>query len=132
MPGQHAWTSEIALDLTVGGNIHDKLQAFFDERMTKPLNLENANKRGESYKRPSNVNFLKVPEVQDTIWLGLPGKVRDNDMAKRKQQEMFMKMLTAMLKVAEQLKSKEKSEESVLEPMRQLADAFAFASYINR
>ena len=127
-----AWTSEIALDLTVGENIHDKLQAFFDERMTKPLNLENANKRGESYNRPSNVNLLKVPEVQDTIWLGLPGKVRDNDMAKRKQQEMFMKMLTAMLKVAQQLKAKEKSEEWVLEPMRQLADAFAFASYINR
>ena len=53
-------------------------------------------------------------------------------MAKRKQQEMFMKMLTAMLKVAEQLKAKEKLEEWVLEPMRQLADAFAFASYINR
>ena len=127
-----AWTSEITLDLTVGENIHDKLQAFFDERMTKPLNLENANKKGESYKRPNNVNWLKVPEVQDTVWLGLPGKVRDNDMAKRKQQEMFMKMLTAMLKVAEQLKAKEKSEKWVLEPMRQLADAFAFASYINR
>ena len=75
---------------------------------------------------------MKVPEVQDTIWLGLPGKVRDKDMAKRKQQEMFMKMLAAMLKVAEKLKAKEKSEEWVLEPMRQLADAFALASYINR
>ena len=79
--------------------------------MTEKLEEKTLLKVMENYEIPSNLQELRVPLVNDTIWNSLSSKVRSLDLKAQRVQKFMFKGVTAALK---EMTVPKKSEEDSL------------------
>lgn len=104
------YVKQIAGDTKVSEPIVSWVAQFVEKTLGSPPSKE-LTEICEKYKRPENVVNLQVPGVEGAVWLAISSKARTKDNFRQKHQETFLKMLTAMTSVANDLNNKYMSDQ---------------------
>ena len=118
----------IETDSTLGPPVSAQMTDFVKKAFAKPLHEDVAKKLGANFATPKNIDCLRVPRVNEPIFIKIPTTVKNRDRAVQDNQATFVKVLTGLIKVADTLASHEKDDEWVKETVKVATGAITLAA----
>ena len=104
MPGDEL-LKELAEDLTVSEKtsppLREGLAAIFNNLLSEKMGEEKLKAKLEKYPRPENVQGLRTPKVNPSIWSQLSTAMKAQDVRSQKGQSTLIGAITAMTKAAD-------------------------------
>ena len=119
-------------DDTIGPAIKDHVAAFVKKAFEKPPKGDGIKKIKDKFPIPSNVDCLGVPRVNEPIFLKLSTTAKNEDKAIQNNQAVFMKVVTAMVKITDVLADHEKEGEWVKDIMKVSIEAITLSAALKR
>ena len=120
--------ADIALDLDVseqtGGDISQGLAGIVTSLLKEKLSDDKTQSKIEKYRRPANVEGLRVPRVNPLIWNQLPAPVRTNDSKAQKSQNALVGSIVAVARATDLVLSQTGQNKELVTA---LTDAIALA-----
>ena len=87
----HDLDEELKDSENTGPAVNAKIAQLVNTRLTKPLANEKLKEKVDKYKRPENVEFLNVTQVNPAIWADMRPETRVRDMKLKKVQSYLIK-----------------------------------------
>lgn len=104
MPGDEL-LKELAQDLTVSEKtsppLREGLAAIFNNLLSEKMGEEKLKAKLDKYPRPENVQGLRTPKVNPSIWSQLSTVLKAQDVRSQKGQSTLIGAITAMTKAAD-------------------------------
>ena len=119
-------------DDTIGPAVKDHVTAFVKKAFEKPLKGDNVKKFKDKFPVPSNIDCLGVPRVNEPIYLKLSATAKNEDKAIQNNQAVFMKVVTALVRVTDVLAEHENEGEWVSDIMKMSTDAITLSASLKR
>ena len=131
MPGDE-FLKELAQDLTVSEKtsppLREGLAAIFNNLLSEKMGEEKLKAKLEKYPRPENVQGLRTPKVNPSIWSQLSTAMKAQDVRSQKGQNNLIGAITAMTKAADLALGKYTKDKELI---TLLTDAVAMAIQYN-
>lgn len=117
-----------------GAAISDQLAVLSNKALRVPSKEEKVTEIKSKHKRPSNVDCLQVPMVNDQLWRQLPPQVKALDFLLQKTQKNYSLALVPVLKAMDELKKEghPKMKELIGDTFKLLTNAFVTTSQVRR
>ena len=119
-------------DDSVGPPVKEYVAAFVNKAFTKPLKGDNMQKLKDKFPAPSNIDCLDVPRANGPIYLKLCATAKNKDRAIQENQAIFMRVVSALVKVTDTLAEHEKEGEWVKDTMKVSTDAITLAASLKK
>ena len=115
-------------DDSVGPPVKDFVAAFVKKAFSKPLKGDSVKKFKDKFPAPSNIACLDVPRANEPIYIKLSATAKNKDRAIQDNQAIFMRVVTALVKVTDVLSEHEKEGQWVKDTMKMSTDAITLAA----
>ena len=122
----------IEQDDSVSLPIKEEVASFVKKAFAKPVKYDAVKKINESMRIPENVECLKVPRLNSPIYVKVPTDVKNRVRASQDNQAMFMKVVSALVKITDTLCKHEQEGQWVKDTMKLSADAITVSAYLQK
>ena len=119
-------------DDTIGDPVKDHVAAFVKKAFDKPLKGDNIKRFKDKFPLPSNIACLGVPRVNEPIFLKLSTTAKNDDRAIQSNQSVFMKVVTALVRITDTLADHESESEWVKDIMKTSTEAITLSASLKR